>query len=71
MTKHPPTSFCVAALLDFSSPFNTIGHCVLVNSGLHVDFSFNDAVSKWFFSDLTHLKQCVCVWGVVLFQSPP
>ena len=42
----------VLALLDFSSPFDTIDHTILVNR-LHTDFGFTDTVLQWFSSYLT------------------
>ena len=42
----------VLALLDFSSPFDTIDHSILVHR-LHTDFGFTDTVLQWFSSYLT------------------
>ena len=42
----------VLALLDFSSVFDTIDHCILVHH-LHTDFGFTYTVLQWFSSYLT------------------
>ena len=43
----------VLALLDFSSPFDTIDHPILVYR-LHIDFGFTDTVLQWSSSYLTN-----------------
>ena len=49
-------SIPVLALLDFSSPFDTIDHPILVHR-LHTDFELTDTVHQWFsfyLTDRTH-----------------
>ena len=50
----------VLALLDFSSAFDTIDHCLLVHC-LHTDFGFTDTVLQWFSSYLTDRTHYVSI----------
>ena len=48
----------ILALLDFSSEFDTIDHCIIVHR-IHTDFGFTVTVRQWCSSYLTDPTQFV------------